>query len=59
MRNDGPTFVYEEMHTKPGAHKIDIRIKDSKEINPLDYRFEKDIEIKPQEAAVIDLTNMF
>jgi coenzyme F420-reducing hydrogenase delta subunit len=59
MKNDGPTFVYDEIHAAPGMHKIDIRIKDSKEINPLDYRFEKEIEAKSGEAAVIDLSNKF
>ncbi len=59
MKNDGPTFVYEEIPAVPGIHKLNVKIKDSKEINPLDYKFEKEIEIKSGEVAVIDLTNKF
>ena len=59
MKNDGPTFVYDEIHAAPGMHKLIVKIKDSKEVNPLDYKFEKEVEIKSGEVAVIDLSNMF
>ena len=35
MKNDGPTFVYDEIHAAPGMHKLIVKIKDSKEVNPL------------------------
>lgn len=59
MKNDGPTFLYEEISVVPGMHGLNVKIKDSKEVNPLNYKFEKEIEIKSGEVAVIDLTNKF
>ncbi len=54
LKNDGPTFVYEEMHVEPGRHKIEIKMGDSEKPGSFDYTFKKDVEFKAGEIVVID-----
>jgi hypothetical protein len=59
LKRDGTTYVYEEIITIAGKHRLKARITDSKTDNPLNYTFDKEIQIKSGEVAVIDLTNKF
>lgn len=59
LKRDGTTYVYEEIITIAGKHKLRASITDSKTDEPLNYIFDKEIEIKSREVAVIDLTNKF
>ena len=59
LKKDGPSFAYEEIITIAGKHKFRVSITDSKTDNPLNYIFNKEIDIKSGEVAVIDLTNRF
>lgn len=59
LKRDGTTYVYEEIITIAGKHKLRASITDSKTDNPLNYIFDKEIEIRSGGVAVIDLTNKF
>jgi len=59
LKKDGPSFAYEEIITIAGKHRLKARITDSKTDEPLNYTFDKEIDIKSGEVAVIDLTNRF
>jgi quinol-cytochrome oxidoreductase complex cytochrome b subunit/coenzyme F420-reducing hydrogenase delta subunit/Pyruvate/2-oxoacid:ferredoxin oxidoreductase delta subunit len=55
LKNDGPTFAYEEIPVLPGAHHIKIRMRDSKRESGFDYIFEKEIEAQAGKVIVVSL----
>ncbi len=56
LKNDGPIFIYEEIPVTTGTHGFKVRIGDSKEGNPLNYVFEKEMGLKSGEVSVINLS---
>ena len=54
LKNDGPTFAYEEIAISPGAHDIRVRMRDSKEEGHFDYVYQDKIEFKAGKITVID-----
>lgn len=56
LKNDGPIFIYEEIPVTTGTHGFKVKIGDSKEGNPLNYVFEKEVGLKSGEVSVINLS---
>lgn len=55
LRNDGPTFAYEEIPVSPGVHYIKVRMGDSKGNNSsFDYTHEDKIDLKPGKITIIN-----
>jgi len=54
LKNDGPTFAYEEIAISPGVHDIRVRMRDSKEEGHFDYIYQDKIEFKAGKITVID-----
>jgi coenzyme F420-reducing hydrogenase delta subunit/ferredoxin len=54
LRDDGPTFAYEEMLVPPGVHYIKVRMRDSKDDGHFDYTHEDKIDLKPGKITIID-----
>lgn len=54
LKNDGPTFAYEEVAVSPGAHDIRVRMRDSKDEGQFDYTYQDKIELKAGKITVID-----
>jgi quinol-cytochrome oxidoreductase complex cytochrome b subunit/coenzyme F420-reducing hydrogenase delta subunit len=54
LKNDGPTFAYEELPVAPGMHNIKVGMRDSKDEDKFDYVYQDKIELKPGKITVID-----
>src|SRR3989338_5693035 len=54
LKNDGPTFAYEEIAVSPGVHDIRVRMRDSKDEGQFDYIYQDKIELKAGKITVID-----
>jgi coenzyme F420-reducing hydrogenase delta subunit len=54
LRDDGPTFAYEEIPASPGIHYIKVRMRDSKEDGRFDYTYEDKINLTAGRIAIID-----
>lgn len=54
LKNDGPTFAYEELAISPGMHNIRVRMRDSTKEGHFDYTYEDKIDLKAEKIVIID-----
>jgi len=53
LKNDGPSFVYEEFRIRQGTHRIEVRLRDSGETDRFDYTLAKEVKFEKGIIKVI------
>ena len=53
LKNDGPSFVYEELMVRPGTLRIEVRLSDSGRKDRFDYSFAKELQFEKGVIKVI------
>ena len=53
LKNDGPSFVYEEFRIRPGTHRIEVRLRDSGQTDRFDYTLAKEVKFEKGIIKVI------
>ncbi|MBI2528328.1 MAG: hypothetical protein HYV93_20400 [Candidatus Rokubacteria bacterium] len=60
LRGDGPTFAYEEVPVAPGGRRLQVTLADGHadrdQDRPRRFTLEKDVEIKPGQALLIEFS---
>jgi hypothetical protein len=54
LSGDGPSRVYERFPVAPGAHRIDVRLRDTARAEGFDHERTEIVELKPGQNFVVD-----
>lgn len=51
---DGPSRIYRRFAVEPGAHRLQLRLRDSVRTEGYDFELDRQIELKPRQSLAID-----
>ena len=51
---DGPAFIYEKFRLSPGMHRVEVKVRDSKDAGRFEYTFEEDITFEAGYLKIVD-----
>jgi hypothetical protein len=54
LASDGPSRAYRRFALAPGAHRLELRLRDSERASGFDYQRIIDVELRPRQNLVVD-----